>query len=30
MRRQYLLAVRAGDLPMPEPAVLAEIEASTR
>lgn len=30
MRRQYLRAVSAGDLPAPEPAVLAEIEASTR
>jgi Rhamnan synthesis protein F len=30
MRRQYLRAVMAGDLPAPEPAVLAEIEASTR
>lgn len=30
MRRQYLRAVQAGDLPAPEPAVLAEIEASTR
>ncbi|MDP2018955.1 rhamnan synthesis F family protein [Hydrogenophaga sp.] len=30
MRRQYLRAVEAGDLPSPEPAVLAEIEASTR
>ena len=30
MRRQYLRAVKAGDLPAPEPAVLAEIEASTR
>jgi Rhamnan synthesis protein F len=29
MRRQYLLAVKAGDLPAPEPAVLAEIKAST-
>lgn len=28
MRRQYLRAVQAGDLPAPEPAVLAEIEAS--
>lgn len=30
MRRQYLRAVQAGDLPAPEPAVLAEIEASVR
>lgn len=30
MRRQYLRAVEAGDLPAPEPAVLAEIEASIR
>lgn len=30
MRRQYLRAVKAGDLPAPELAVLAEIEASTR
>jgi hypothetical protein len=30
MRRQYLRAVMAGDLPAPEQAVLAEIEASTR
>jgi hypothetical protein len=30
MRRQYLRAVKAGDLPAPEMAVLAEIEASTR
>ncbi len=30
MRRQYLRAVSAGDLLAPEPAVLAEIEASTR
>ncbi len=29
MRRQYLRAVKAGDLPAPEAAVLAEIEAST-
>ncbi len=30
MRRQYLLAVKAGDLPPPEPAVLAELEARIR
>jgi hypothetical protein len=30
MRHQYLRAVSAGDLPAPEPAVLAEIKASTR
>ena len=30
MRHQYLRAVKAGDLPAPEAAVLAEIEASTR
>jgi Rhamnan synthesis protein F len=30
MRRQYLRAVKAGDLPAPETAVLAEIKASTR
>jgi Rhamnan synthesis protein F len=30
MRRQYLRAVAAGDLPEPEQAVLAEIEASDR
>ncbi|QHE77285.1 rhamnan synthesis F family protein [Hydrogenophaga sp. PBL-H3] len=30
MRRRYLSAVKAGDLPSPELAVLAEIEASIR